>query len=212
MLKDLTGLGKARRALHEKEPPGAGASPTLHGKKIPISLGDSVSQDGLSSLSSPAWSGHSHQTKPELYRGSEVQRYEPASGTAVLCLVLPPGKSTPAIPSVLLCVPKIGFQEELLYEFPGLKCPGSSFLPFSKMDVIATFLQLPGSSPDLRNLSTVRVASQRHLPHSQHIWMHTISTYGLAGVEISQKTPNSICLHYRQSLSSRHEISGRSCC
>lgn len=34
-------------------------------------------------------------------------------------MILPLGKSTLAIPSVLLLhVPKIGFQEELLYEFP----------------------------------------------------------------------------------------------
>lgn len=67
---------------------------------------------------------------------------------------------------------------ETTVKLTGLKCPGSSFLPFLKMDARVTFLQLRGSSLDLHNLSKVRVASQRHLPtlsahldaHRQHPW------------------------------------------
>lgn len=45
---------ESQKSISAFQSPGAGASPTLHGKKMPIGLGDSTSQDGHSSLSSPA--------------------------------------------------------------------------------------------------------------------------------------------------------------
>lgn len=61
--------------------------------------------------------------------------------------------------------PKLASKRNRSLNFPetkvkltGLKWPGSSLLPFLKMELTVTFLESPGSSPDLHNLSKVRVA------------------------------------------------------